>query len=89
MTVKDFIPAEIRRHVYAAFAFIGVALGATQVGFAAADAGQPVALTVALAVYTFIGGAIGFVARGNTDTDTTPDGGASDGDAFDDLIRGN
>lgn len=64
--MKEYIPRNARKPIYAVYAFIGLILGATQVGFAAAEAGQPVALTVALAVYAFVGGAIGFVAQANT-----------------------
>ena len=56
------LPPKARAGFYAVFATIGVALGAIQVGFAAADAGQPTWLTVALAVYGFLGGAFGFTA---------------------------
>ncbi len=56
----------LRRGVYNVFWALGLLLGATQVGFASAQAGQPVALTVALAVYAFLGGAIGYVASTNT-----------------------
>ena len=63
--MKDIIPAEARAIAYAIFAALGVAIGAVQVGFAAAAAGQPVWLTVTLAVYAFIGGAIGVTARAN------------------------
>jgi len=40
-------------------------LGAIQIGFAAANAGQPVWLTVSLAVYAFIGGYMGIQAATN------------------------
>ncbi|HLS01433.1 MAG TPA: hypothetical protein VK054_05540, partial [Beutenbergiaceae bacterium] len=52
--------------LYTAYAIVGLILGSTQVGFSAADVGQPVALTVALAVYGFLGTAFGFTARSNT-----------------------
>lgn len=61
----DVIPAHQRKLVYAGFAAFGVLLGAVQVGFGAAQAGQPVWLTVALAVYAFLGGAIGATANAN------------------------
>lgn len=64
--VNEILPPALRAKLYAAYALVGVLLGATQVGFAAADAGQPVALTVALAVFAFLGGAFGFVANANT-----------------------
>lgn len=59
----------LRRKLYAVYGVIGLVLGATQVGFAAAEAGQPVALTVALAVYGFLGGAFGFGARAKVDAE--------------------
>jgi len=64
--LKDIIPAGLRQKVYAGFAIVGVAFGATQVGFATADVAQPTWLGVALAVFTFVGGAVGFTAAGNT-----------------------
>lgn len=64
-----------RRVVYHAFWSLGVALGGTQVGFAAAEAGQPTWLTVVLAVYAFVGGAIGYTAARNTSV--TKDGGTN------------
>lgn len=67
MSVKDFIPAAKRRVVYAVFAFLGLALGATQVGYSAAELGQPVWLTVVLAVYTFLAAGVGYTASANTD----------------------
>lgn len=65
--MKDFIPAGIRKPLYGVYAFIGLGLGATQVGFSSANAGQPTWLTVALAVFAFVGTGIGFVASSNTD----------------------
>lgn len=65
--MKDFIPAAKRRVVYSVFAFLGLALGAVQVGYSAAELGQPVWLTVALAVYTFVAAGVGFTAQANTD----------------------
>ncbi|MFW6041828.1 MAG: hypothetical protein ACOC8M_02390 [Guyparkeria sp.] len=53
----------LRRKVYAVFAVVGFFLGATQVGVSAAELGQPVALTIAMAVYTFTGSALGLTAR--------------------------
>ena len=56
----------VRRIAYAVYAIIGLALGAVQVGFAAAEAGQPVWLTVALAVFAFLGAGLGFTATTHT-----------------------
>jgi len=43
-----------------------VVIGSIQVGYAAAEAGQPVWLTVALAVFAYVGGAIGYTAATHT-----------------------
>lgn len=54
---------QLRKITYGAYAIVGLVLGSTQVGYAAAEAGQPVALTVALAVYAYVGVAFGFAAQ--------------------------
>jgi protein-S-isoprenylcysteine O-methyltransferase Ste14 len=64
MTV--FIPAKVRGIVYTIFALIGLALGGAQVGYSAAETSQPLWLKVALAVFAFVGGAIGYTAASNT-----------------------
>lgn len=61
-----FIPAKVRGVIYSIYAVVGLALGATQVGFSAANESQPVALTVALAVFAFLGTGIGYTAASNT-----------------------
>ncbi len=63
--LTDVMSPADRKKAYAGFASLGVLLGAVQVGFAAAEAAQPVWLTVALAVYAFLGGAIGATANAN------------------------
>lgn len=63
--MSNLIPAHRRQQVYAVFAVVGVILGATQVGYAAAEQSQPVWLTVALAVFGFLSGAVGYVAASN------------------------
>lgn len=55
-----------RKIIYGIYAVIGFVIGAVQVGFAAAELGQPVWLTVALAVYGFSGAAFGGLAVTNT-----------------------
>ena len=66
-TLDDVIPdASKRKPIYQAFAALGLVIGATQVGFAAAEAGQPVWLNVALAVYAFLGAGGFAVAQANT-----------------------
>lgn len=57
----------LRKKIYAVYAIIGLALGSVQVGYSAAEAGQPVWLTVALAVFAYVGGAVGFAAQSNVD----------------------
>ena len=59
----------LRRNIYTTFWVLGLGLGATQVGFASADSGQPTWLTVALAVYAFLGTGVGYTAQQNTDAE--------------------
>lgn len=66
--LTDVMPAHVRRVLYVVFAVVGLALGAAQVGYGAAEAGQPTWLTVALAVYAFVGTGLGFTASANTPT---------------------
>lgn len=70
MLLVDIIPAELRKPIYAVYAVIGVVLGALQVALEP----DPAWLITALAVYTFLGGAIGALASANTNslTVTTP-----------------
>lgn len=63
--LTDVMSPATRKKTYAWFASLGVILGGVQVGFAAAEAAQPVWLTVALAVYAFFGGAMGATANAN------------------------
>lgn len=64
-----FIPPKVRGPIYSGYAVVGLGLGATQVGYAAAQADQPVWLTVALAVFAFLGTGIGYTAASNTPAD--------------------
>ena len=73
--LNDIIPAAWRKPIYAAYALAGAIIGAIQVAYLSAEAGQPSWLTVTLAVYGFIGTAIGFTASANT-----PAGGQFTGD---------
>lgn len=76
--LKDIIPAQSRKKVYAAVALIGFILGAIQVGYAAAEVGQPVWLVVAFAVYGFTAAATGAAAAGNTPAPDDPTVGVDD-----------
>ncbi len=66
---KEFIPARVRRGVYAAASILGYLLAAAAVGFAAAGATVPTALVVALAVSGALMGPIGQLAAANVPTD--------------------
>ena len=55
-----------RKAVYAVFWVLSLAVGGTQVGYAAADVANPTWLTVALSVVPFVGGYIGYTAMQNT-----------------------
>lgn len=59
---REMISGRTRLIAYMVFAVIGLALGSIQVGYAAAEAGQPVWLTVALAVYAYLGVGFGYTA---------------------------
>lgn len=64
--MTDILSPAVRSKLYAVYAVVGLVLGSTQVGYSAANSGQPVWLTVALAVFAFIGTGLGFVAQANT-----------------------
>ena len=71
--LRDIVTGRTRKVTYTAYALIGLILGAVQVGFSAAELGQPVWLTVALAVFAFVGTALGFTAAGNVNDDPDDD----------------
>lgn len=58
-----------RKALYVASFVIGLALGATQVGYGAARADTPTWLTVAFAVYAFLAAGLGVTAASNTAKD--------------------
>ena len=62
LNLVDIIPAEWRKPIYAIYAVLGVILGAVQI---ALDP-DPSWLMTTMAVYAFVGGAIGFVPSANT-----------------------
>lgn len=66
VVIQEMIPSTWRKAIYVGYAIMGVLIGAIQVGFAAAELGQPVWLTVTLAVYAFVGGAVGLTASTHT-----------------------
>lgn len=68
MTANIFegISPSIRKTFYYVYGLLGIVIGATQVGYSAAELGQPVWLTVSLAVFAFVGTAFGVTAGANT-----------------------
>lgn len=62
--LTDILPANARKTLYAVYALVGVVLGAIQVAYLNID-GQPEWLTVALAVFGFLGTALGATAASN------------------------
>jgi hypothetical protein len=68
--LKDILPARYRKAAYGVYALVGVVLGAIQVAYLNIN-GQPQWLTVALAVYGFVGLSIGATAASNTEPLTT------------------
>lgn|GEM_PF-3498694 len=64
--LTDIVPSHYRRRAYKIFGAGSLVLGATQLGYATADAGQPTWLTVALAVWVFLGSGLGLTAAANT-----------------------
>lgn len=63
--LTDILNESQRKIVYVVFAIIGVVLGATQVAFSTMEVANPVWLSVAIAVYAFLGGPVGATAASN------------------------
>lgn len=59
------LPAKVRKAIYAFYAALGIAFGATQVGYATANVDQPLWLLVAFGVFAYLGTALGLVAASN------------------------
>jgi hypothetical protein len=64
--LTEILPAATRRRVYAAYALLGLLLGAAQVAYTSLNLDQPEALTAALAVFAYVGVGIGATAASNT-----------------------
>lgn len=58
--------AAARKVVYTLFWLVGLALGALTAAYGATDGAAPDFLGAALAVYAFLGGAVGYQAAANT-----------------------
>lgn len=63
--LNEIISGKSRKVAYAVYAFLGVVVGSVQVAYLAAETGQPVWLTVTLAIYAYVGTAFGATAGGN------------------------
>jgi uncharacterized membrane protein YfcA len=64
-TLTDILPAPTRKVVYTTYALVGLCLGAVQAGYGALSNVSPDWMKVALAVYAFIGTAVGATAASN------------------------
>lgn len=64
--MQAMIPARYRALIYGVYLVAGLVIGSVQVGFSAASLDQPVALTVALAVYAYLGAGLGYTALTHT-----------------------
>lgn len=78
MNLNDLIPPHVRARIYLAVAIVGIILGAAGAGigaFAANGFAAPeiigAILAAANAVYAFVAGAFGFVAKANTPDEHT------------------
>lgn len=61
----DILNPQTRKTVYAAYALIGLIVGCIQVGFGSVNASTPNWLKITLAIYAFLGTAIGATAASN------------------------
>ena len=67
--MNNYVPAispAVRTKLYLVYGILGTVLGAVQVGFATVEAPFPPWLKVTLAVFVFLGGAIGYTAASHT-----------------------
>lgn len=64
--LHDILSPAVRRVIYVAYAVLGVGLGAIEVWYATAGVAGPEWTAPALAVYAFVGGALGLTAASNT-----------------------
>lgn len=64
-TVTELLSETKRKVLYLVYGFVGVAIGATQTAYVAAEAVTPLWVTVALSVYAYIGVSFGLVAAQN------------------------
>jgi peptidoglycan/LPS O-acetylase OafA/YrhL len=67
--MTNFPSPRIRRTAYLLYTVIALISGALQVAYSSGGWGQPVWLTVGVAVLAFLGGALGFTAASNVNLD--------------------
>ena len=63
--LTDFASPKIRQMVYLVYTVVALISGALQIAYSSGGWGQPVWLTVGVAVLSFLGGALGFTAASN------------------------
>lgn len=73
MNVTQLIPARLRSALYVAYGVAAVAIGATSTWFATTNGAVPGWVGGVTAVLAYVGGALGFVAAGNTTVTAEPD----------------
>lgn len=61
----NILGAHARRIIYGVYATLGLVLGSIQVWFGAVDSATPTWMKGAMAVFAYIGGAIGVTAAAN------------------------
>jgi hypothetical protein len=67
--MTNFPSPAFRQAAYLVYTVVALISGALQVAYSAGDWGQPVWLTVGVAVLSFLGGALGFTAASNVKPD--------------------
>jgi hypothetical protein len=72
--MTNFPSPNIRQTAYVAYTVVALISGALQVAYSAGGWGQPVWLTVGVAVLAFLGGALGFTAASNVKPDAPAPG---------------
>ena len=64
--LEDIFGAKVRGFMYAGYALVGLLIGSVQAAYSAMpDTKPPTAVAVALAVYAYLGIALGFTAASN------------------------
>ena len=75
MDLLKLIPPNVRRWVYAIYGLVGLILGAISAAYGALGDSAPDWLRIVLAVYAFVGTAIGATAGSNVSQPSDGDGG--------------